>query len=114
MPRFTIDSRELIDEAAEIRERIEDGEPVDGAERDRLLEIEQLAEAGIPDWQYGVTLIEESEFEDYARELAEDIGAVDPNASWPYTCIDWEKAARELSTDYTSVTFDGTDYYVRG
>jgi hypothetical protein len=64
------------------------------------------------DWFPG-QLIAESDFEDYARELAEDIGAIPDDASWPCTCIDWEKAARELQTDYSSVTYDGTEYLYR-
>lgn len=38
--------------------------------------------------------------EDFAQNLAEDIGAIDPKASWPNNCIDWEYAARELMYDY--------------
>ncbi len=38
---------------------------------------------------------------DFAQNLAEDLGAVDKNASWPNNCIDWEKAASELMYDYT-------------
>ena len=64
------------------------------------------------DW-YPVTLICDSYFEDYAQELAKDIGAIDPNATWPLNCIDWEQAASELQTDYTSVDFDGTTYWYR-
>lgn len=37
--------------------------------------------------------------EDFAQEIAEGIGAIDKNAAWPYTCIDWEQAARELMYD---------------
>lgn len=25
------------------------------------------------------------------------------DAKWPFTCIDWEQAAKELSHDYTSI-----------
>lgn len=64
------------------------------------------------DW-YPVTLINDSYFEDYAQELADDIGAVDRNASWPNNCIDWERAALELQVDYTSVEFDGAKYWCR-
>lgn len=64
------------------------------------------------DW-YPVTLIRDSYFKTYAQELADDIGAIDANATWPNTCIDWDRAARELRMDYTSVSFDGVDYWVR-
>lgn len=41
-------------------------------------------------------------FRDYAENLAEEIGAVNPDATWPNNCIDWERAARELAMDYTT------------
>lgn len=66
------------------------------------------------EWPYGAQLIPESDFEDYARDLAEDCGAFPVDGlQWPYTCINWEWAARELSHDYSLITFDGDDYYVR-
>lgn len=68
---------------------------------------------GCGDWKYGAMLVRESYFEAYARELAEEIGAVNPNANWPNNCIDWERAARELQMDYTSVDFDGVAYLIR-
>lgn len=61
----------------------------------------------------GGPFIHENDFEDYARELAEDIGAIDPNAGWPLGCIDWDKAADELKMDYTSVDWEGVTYYYR-
>jgi len=64
------------------------------------------------DW-YPLTLIRESYFRDYAQELAEDIGAVNKNSTWPNNCIDWDQAARELQMDYTSVTIDGITYFYR-
>ena len=62
------------------------------------------------EWRYGVTLIDEADFEEYAREYAEDIGALDRNASWPHTCIDWELAAREMQHDFSVVEYDGTTW----
>lgn len=41
--------------------------------------------------------------EDFAQNLAEEIGAVNENATWPNDCIDWEHAARELMYDYFEV-----------
>lgn len=47
--------------------------------------------------------------EDFARNMAEERGAIDSNAQWPNNCIDWEKAARELMQDY----FESNGYYFR-
>ena len=59
------------------------------------------------------TMIPADDFTEYAQELAEDIGAIDPDAKRPLYCIDWERAARELKMDYTSVRVNGTTYYFR-
>lgn len=64
------------------------------------------------DW-YPVTLIRDTYFEDYAQQLAEDIGAVPSDYSWPASHIDWEAAADALQMDYTSVEFDGITYWTR-
>ena len=37
--------------------------------------------------------------EDYAQELAEELGSIPEGAGWPLTCIDWESAWRELTYD---------------
>lgn len=39
--------------------------------------------------------------EDFAMDMAENIGAIDPNATWPLGYIDWERAARDLMMDYS-------------
>ena len=46
---------------------------------------------------------------DFAQNMAEDTGAIDKNASWPNTCIDWEWAAKELMYDYS----EESGYYFR-
>jgi len=57
--------------------------------------------------------IHENDFKEYAQELADDIGAIDPKAGWPLNCIDWDQAAKELAYDYTSVQWDGDTYLYR-
>lgn len=47
--------------------------------------------------------------EDFAYEMANELGAIDKNANWPMTCIDWEQAARELMMDYN----EHNGYYFR-
>lgn len=78
-----------------------------------LAALEAFIEEGSSSWDDGETLVRESYFEDYARELAEDIGALKDCNHWPATCIDWEKAAEELQMDYTGADFDGVTYYFR-
>jgi hypothetical protein len=69
---------------------------------------------GAGDWQHGETMVRDSYFETYAQELADDCGMLNSKGdSWPYTCIDWERAARELQQDYTSVDFGGVTYWLR-
>ena len=38
--------------------------------------------------------------EDFAYDMAEQCGDLQDKTSWPYTCIDWKQAARELMFDY--------------
>jgi hypothetical protein len=70
-------------------------------------------ECNYGDWQHGETLIRDSYFEDYAQQLAEDIGAINHSAGWPNNCIDWDRATSELQMDYSLVSFDGVDYWIR-
>jgi hypothetical protein len=63
------------------------------------------------EWESGMTLINESYFQDYAKEFAEDLGLISSETKWPATCIDWEQAATELRMDYTSYEFGDTTFY---
>ena len=105
-----LDSRDIIDRIGWL-DNTEDEE--EKAELAQLLALQEEAEGYCPDWKHGATLIRDNYFEEYAQELAEDIGAIDRNATWPMNCIDWKEAARLLQQDYTSVDFDGVEYWVR-
>jgi hypothetical protein len=63
--------------------------------------------------QNGLYFIDEDYFEDHARELAEEVGAINSDLEWPCTHIDWSAAADELRSDYTEVEYDGNNYLVR-
>jgi hypothetical protein len=51
--------------------------------------VEQFEEAFCGEW---------ASLGDYAEELATELGEVTGTqlAMWPFTCIDWERAGREL------------------
>jgi uncharacterized protein YukE len=84
-----------------------------GEELDTLRKLAEEGESAVADWKYGETLIRDSYFEEYAQELASDIGAIDRNASWPACHIDWKAAAESLQQDYTSIEFGDVTYWVR-
>lgn len=113
-----LDTRTLI---SEIRDMVVDeDEPdhdlyqeLDPDDRNRVDEIrELLLELGSYAYD-GLTLIPEDEFEKFARQYAEDCGAIEEDGRWPTTHIDWEAAADDLRNDYTCITFDGEDYLYR-
>jgi hypothetical protein len=56
-------------------------------------------------------LIHEDAFEEHAQQLADELGF--DTDSWPATCVDWERAARDLCMDYTAFEFLGATYYTR-
>lgn len=72
----------------------------DDAEREQiesdLAPLLALAEEGenLSDWEYGVVLVRDSYFTDYAEQLADDLGLINGDAVWPVCHIDWEAAAR--------------------
>ena len=113
-----IDSRDVIARIQHLEAIAEGGDSLlDFAERDELMMLKAVADDAsdyAEDWEYGVTLIRDSYFVTYAQELADEISDQSAGpAIWPFTCIDWDQAARELRMDYTSVDFAGVTYWVR-
>jgi hypothetical protein len=103
------------DEDCSQPEPVDNLDESDKEELTALLALQDECEGYVSDWKYGETLIRDSYFENYARELAEDVGDIprELRNQWPFTCIDWEQAAEELKQDYTSAEFDGVTYWVR-
>ena len=90
----------------------------EGAELDGLTTLLASLEGmgGDEQWRgvwYPVTLIRESYFREYVQDLAEDIGAINADATWPNNCIDWDEAAYQLRHDYTRVEIGKFTYYYR-
>lgn len=117
-------SAEFDDEIADAGEALNKAEAAlsewdsdNGEELRELAElIEELRGAGGGDHQwegdwFPSELIAEDDFEEYARDLAEDCYSI-PD-TWPHRCIDWEQAARELAQDYSEVEYQGKSYYWR-
>ena len=100
-------------DATAAREALEKWDESDeAAELKALQAFAKEAEGYAEDWNYGATLIRESYFKDYAQELVSDIGDMPKNIP-DYIVIDWDATADNIRQDYTTVEFDGVDYYVR-
>ncbi len=92
--------------------RLHDGGDDDATE---LFALRAFAEeaSGVSDWLHGETFIRDSYFEEYARDLHEDINGRDAKSGWPYDYIDWERACDALKMDYSSYDYDGETYWAR-
>lgn len=113
---------ELRDERDEYNEKmgspdawdgVPDGDPEELAMLEAILS-ELAGYGGAEEFDgdgYPITLIADSYFQKYAKDLAEDSGMVDTNASWPMNCIDWEQAARELQMYYSSIKIRDFTYW---
>lgn len=114
-----IDVRDVIARFEELEYDADNLSTDEYLEREGLLHLlhDLRGEGGDERWRgdwYPVTLISDYHFVTYAQDLAEDLyGSKIYNASWPFTHIDWERAADELQMDYTSVEFDGVTYWYR-
>lgn len=63
---------------------------------------------------YGPTLISEGHFTEAMKQDVQDLGYLpDSIPWWLEQAIDWEQVAESLKSDYTSITFDGEDWYIR-
>lgn len=99
----------------------EEDEPTRATLADPLDDQEQRVYDAITDlighlgddgFRHGGAMIIDHEWEDYARETAEDTGMIDADSAMA-AYVDWEKWGEALAMDYTSVTFLGRDYYVQ-
>jgi hypothetical protein len=121
-----IDVRDLIARVEELREEIEayavkmDDWQANADNQEELEALEGLLEelcgnGGDEQWEgnwYPVTLIRDSYFTDYARELLEDCGEI-PKDLPSYIEINWEATARNILVDYSSVEIDDVTYWYR-
>jgi hypothetical protein len=84
----------------------------DGEELETLKTLAEEASQYSSDWSYGEQLIRDSYFTEYVEELCDDLGYI-PNDFPAWITIDWEDTADNVKQDYTSVDFDGVEYWIR-
>jgi len=108
-----LEAEDAVDEQVEISERLEQLQQELSElqeEAEDIFAFEQDCESYASG---GSTLINESYFAEYVEELARECGDISEN-SWLYSYIDWDRAAEDCKMDYTTITFEGTDFYVNG
>ena len=111
-----IDSRDIIARIEEL-EGIENPSSEEAQELAILLKVQEQAD-GYSDWKYGESLIRESYFTDYIKELIADCYELRKefnSGAWPWRhmTLDYQAAADEAEYDYTRVDFDGVTYLIR-
>lgn len=105
------EERTEYEEIGDRSEPFSASDPLDDDECERLAALTALKdEFGWCEWRDGITLIPEDEFEDYAREVAEENEDI-PQRLISY--IDWSKYAAYLQMDCNVVEFDDETYYYR-
>lgn len=108
-PQYEVDSYEdILFEEEEVQNWKEDWL----GEIDEVAEIKKLQDSIGSEFEYGVTLIHEYDFDDYARELVEECGYITRDfPSWIE--IDWLATADNVKLDYSSIEFEGETYLYR-
>ena len=120
----TFDSRDVLERIEELESKLDEVLEDYPEEQESIDEIQEELDNlnsirnqyyDQAEFEFGVTFIRDSYFEDYAREFAWDIGRISDldSIEWPLNCIDWEEAANELQSDYTDIDFDGVTYWAR-
>lgn len=116
-----IDVRDIIEHFEELEEQEPDADGsrdwADYATYETLHTIldELKGNGGDEKWRgnwYPVTLIRDSYFTEYARDLLQHIGDI-PKQLVHYIEIDWEITARNIRVDYSSIEIDGITYWYR-
>jgi hypothetical protein len=114
----TLDLTADVIDVLDVMNRYSDleGEPITDEFKKLSLILEDLRDNGGDeqwrgDW-YPSTLIKDSHFLEYARELVVDCDDIPSNLPH-YIVIDWDATARNIRTDYTSTKIDGVTYWYR-
>lgn len=82
---------------------------------DELKEIEEIDDVENElgsEFEYGVTLVDVDDWEEYVEELLEEVGYI-PKDFPSWIEIDWEATANNVRQDYREVDYQGNSYLGR-
>jgi|SRR5690554_2299855 len=92
-------------------EEIQDWKDVWYKEIEHIEEIDSI-EDEVSEFNDGTTLIDESDMEEYVKNLLEEMGYI-PKDFPSWIEIDWSSTADNVKQDYSEVTYQGTEYFYR-
>ena len=92
-------------------EEIQDWKYVWSEEIEHIEEIDSI-ENEVSEFNDGTTLIDESDMEEYVKDLLEELGYI-PKDFPSWIEIDWSSTADNVRQDYSEVTYQGTEYFYR-
>lgn len=107
-----IGSRDVIERIEELEAMGDEIEKEEAEELRTLRELADEAASYSEDWDDGTTLIRDSYFVTYARDMVKDIRDISHDLP-SYIVIDWDETAAAIQYDYASVDFDGVTYWIR-
>ena len=109
-----------FDDVMQVAENLKDNGSVDflTAWENEIREVKEINdledEISSSEWDYGLQLIDEDDFQEYCEDLVSDIGDLPTDLpSYISNNIDWEGVAEDLKVDYSEITFRGTTYLYR-
>lgn len=134
-----LDTRDLIEKREELKEEIFNNflecfpqyEDMTDCYEDILMEEEEIQdwkegwseeinhieeidfiEEEVSEFNDGTALIDESDMEEYVKDLLKDLGYI-PKDFPSWIKIDWNLTTDYVLEDYSEVTYQGTEYYYR-
>ena len=81
-------------------------------EYQQIIEIDKVEDEVGSEFEYGCTLIEEDDFEDYVEDMLIGCGYI----SKDFPCwieIDWKATSENVKQDYSELEYKGDTYYFR-
>lgn len=106
------DMTDSYDDILMEEEEIQDWKEGWSEEIEHIEEIDSIEEEIGSEFDYGTTLIDEYDMEEYVKDLLEELGYI-PKDFPSWIEIDWSATADNVKQDYSEVTYQGTEYFYR-
>lgn len=106
------DMTDSYDDILMDEEEIQDWKEGWSEEINHIEEIDSIEDEIGSDFDYGTTLIDKNDMEEYVKDLIEDLGYI-PKDFPSWIEIDWTSTIYNVLQDYSEVTYQGTEYFYR-